>query len=106
MTMTTINRRTLTKAAAALLAMPAVARAQGKFPERPLTIIVPFAAGGSTDIVARLVGQKMGELLARMWSLKIAPVRRQHRLARGGKRRSRWLHAADGHDFHTRSTPP
>lgn len=37
--------------------------AQAQFPTRPVTIIVPFAAGGSTDIVARLVGQKMGELL-------------------------------------------
>lgn len=37
-------------------------QAQG-FPAKPVTIVVPFAAGGSTDIVARIVGQKMGELL-------------------------------------------
>ena len=43
--------------------MPHVARAQSKFPDRPITIVVPFAAGGSTDIVARLVGQKMSELI-------------------------------------------
>ncbi|WP_244491301.1 tripartite tricarboxylate transporter substrate binding protein [Bosea sp. Root381] len=38
-------------------------QAQAAFPTRPVTMIVPFAAGGSTDIVARLVGQKMSELL-------------------------------------------
>ncbi|MGL4495442.1 MAG: Bug family tripartite tricarboxylate transporter substrate binding protein [Beijerinckiaceae bacterium] len=58
-----IDRRTITAGAAALLGMPAIARGQARFPDRPVTIIVPFAAGGSTDIVARLVGQKMGELL-------------------------------------------
>src|SRR5262245_58597848 len=36
------------------------AGAQG-FPSRPLKIIVPFPAGGTTDIVARLVAQRMSE---------------------------------------------
>jgi tripartite-type tricarboxylate transporter receptor subunit TctC len=31
------------------------------FPERPIRILVPFAAGGSTDILARMLGQKMTE---------------------------------------------
>jgi tripartite-type tricarboxylate transporter receptor subunit TctC len=38
------------------LALPAVARAQGGFPQRPLTFIVPFSAGSGTDILARLIG--------------------------------------------------
>ena len=29
----------------------------------PLRIIVPFAAGGSTDVIARSIGQKVGEIL-------------------------------------------
>ena len=33
------------------------------FPARPLRMIVPFAPGGVADIVARIVGQKMGETL-------------------------------------------
>ncbi len=31
------------------------------FPQRPIKIVVPFAAGGSTDVMARLVGQKMSD---------------------------------------------
>ncbi|HEY9280722.1 MAG TPA: tripartite tricarboxylate transporter substrate binding protein [Eoetvoesiella sp.] len=36
--------------------------AQDKWPSRQVTIVVPFTAGGTTDVVARLVGQKLGEL--------------------------------------------
>lgn len=36
------------------------AAAQG-FPDRAVTLVVPFAAGGSTDVVARIVAQKMSE---------------------------------------------
>src|SRR5438034_477397 len=32
-----------------------------KYPDRPIKIIVPFAPGGSTDILARVIGQKMTE---------------------------------------------
>jgi len=45
-------------AAAALAAGPGDA-----FPQRPVTIVVPYDAGGSTDIVARLVAQEMGKEL-------------------------------------------
>ena len=33
------------------------------YPSRPITLIVPFPPGGSTTIMARIVGEKMGELL-------------------------------------------
>jgi tripartite-type tricarboxylate transporter receptor subunit TctC len=46
--------------AAALVASSAPCAAQD-FPTRPLRMIVPFAPGGVADIVARIVGQKMGE---------------------------------------------
>ena len=32
-----------------------------KYPDKPIKIIVPFAPGGSTDIIARVIGQKMTE---------------------------------------------
>ena len=44
------------------LALPGAALAQD-FPERTVTMVVPFAAGGSTDVVARIVAQAMGEEL-------------------------------------------
>jgi tripartite-type tricarboxylate transporter receptor subunit TctC len=48
-------------AAAVALGLASPAGAQDRFPVRPVTLVVPFAAGGSTDVVARLVAQKMAE---------------------------------------------
>jgi tripartite-type tricarboxylate transporter receptor subunit TctC len=39
------------------------AHAQDRYPTRPITIVVPFAAGGPTDILARLIGQSIGPML-------------------------------------------
>ena len=43
------------------LALPLEGRAA--YPERPITLIVPFAAGGPTDVVARIVGEHMSRTL-------------------------------------------
>jgi tripartite-type tricarboxylate transporter receptor subunit TctC len=43
-----------------LLVGPASAQ---KFPDRPLTMIIPVAAGGPTDVLGRVVAQRMGEVL-------------------------------------------
>lgn len=46
---------------AALLAAPLASAQSSNYPDRPIKIVVPFPAGGPTDILARVVGQRMGE---------------------------------------------
>ena len=63
MAFSTITRRTLMAlGASALIALASnlPAKAQ-EFPDRTITLVVPFAAGGSTDVVARIIAQKMSE---------------------------------------------
>lgn len=43
--------------------LPLVASAQSGFPSRPIRMIVPFAPGGTTEVLARIIAQKMGENL-------------------------------------------
>lgn len=46
--------------ASAAFGIPAVAQS---FPDRPVTLVIPFAAGGSTDVVGRIIAQKMSDEL-------------------------------------------
>jgi len=59
------TRISITLFAAAMLGawIGATAHAQDAYPTRPVKLIVPFPAGGSTDIIGRLVGQKLSERL-------------------------------------------
>jgi tripartite-type tricarboxylate transporter receptor subunit TctC len=57
-----MNRR-LVLAAAAAAPFAQLARAQSRYPERPIKIIVPFPAGGQTDAAARIYAQKIEGLI-------------------------------------------
>ena len=63
--LTRIGWRRLAGIAALLMGLVAgpTAPSQAAYPERPIQLVVPFPAGGSTDVVARIVAAKMGELL-------------------------------------------
>ncbi len=58
-----------------LLGCLAVAQshAQAKYPDRPIKILVGFAAGGGTDVAARIVGQKLGEALGQTFVIENRP---------------------------------
>jgi len=58
-----IRRSVLGLAATTAFAFAALgpADAQASYPERPITMVVPFPAGGSTDLVARVVAEKMSQ---------------------------------------------
>lgn len=55
----TLTRLAVALAAAALL--PQMAAAQNAYPNKPIRVVVPFAAGSTTDIIARAISDKMGQ---------------------------------------------
>ena len=59
----TTNRRHVLASIAAGLALPGSALGQSAWPSKPIRYIVPFAPGGTTDILARVVGEKLGSVL-------------------------------------------
>ena len=53
--------------AATSIAAPAVLRAQGAWPNKPVKVLVPFAAGGGTDVVARPWCDKLGQIFGQQF---------------------------------------
>src|SRR4029077_8564911 len=58
-----MHRRAFVQSAALLagLAAPPVLRARQKSPNKPIKFVVPFAAGGGGDVVARMLAQRLHE---------------------------------------------
>jgi tripartite-type tricarboxylate transporter receptor subunit TctC len=57
------RRLAMTAGLVSIAACAVPAMAQDNYPSKPITMIVPFAAGGSSDVIARLVGDEMGRVL-------------------------------------------
>jgi tripartite-type tricarboxylate transporter receptor subunit TctC len=65
-------RRKFLRWAAGAAALPAISQIAGAqtYPTRPVTIIVPFAAGGATDVGARVVGEHMTRTLGQQFLIE------------------------------------
>jgi tripartite-type tricarboxylate transporter receptor subunit TctC len=70
-----LPRRLFLQLAAAAAVLPALsrgARAQA-YPQRPVRLIVPFASGGASDILARLIGQWLSERMGQPFVIEMRP---------------------------------
>ncbi len=64
------RRAFLLSTAGAIIAAPSILRAKAKWPERPVKLVVPFAPGGSTDLVARPWAEKLTEAFGQQFIIE------------------------------------
>ncbi len=91
--------RNLLLCAAWLAAAPATVLAQSGFPNKVVKVIVPFPAGGSADVLARIVGDK----LSTKWG---QPVVVENRAGAGGNIGAEAVYRADPDGYTLLSSPP
>jgi tripartite-type tricarboxylate transporter receptor subunit TctC len=70
-----LPRRNFLHLAAGAAALPVVSRIAWAqtYPTRPITMVVPFAAGGTTDVVARVVSEHMSHTLGQQFIVENVP---------------------------------
>jgi tripartite-type tricarboxylate transporter receptor subunit TctC len=94
-------------ALAALLALAGATVSAQPYPSKPVRVVIEFAAGGGTDIVGRLVFQKVGEQTSQQFPIEnrtgasgmiaAAFVANSSRLRKRGPARSRMARPASAH---------
>jgi tripartite-type tricarboxylate transporter receptor subunit TctC len=62
-----VKRRHLLVAGLGALATPAIVRAESKYPDRPIRLVIPFAPAGPTDIIGRKAAEKLTALTGQTW---------------------------------------
>jgi tripartite-type tricarboxylate transporter receptor subunit TctC len=67
------RRRTAAVVAAALVAATHVTAARAEYPERAVRVVVPVAAGGGVDVMARLIAQQLGERFGQQFVVENRP---------------------------------
>ncbi len=65
---------TCTLTSLAMIAVPVTALAAAAYPDRPVRMIVPFTPGGGTDLVARMIAQRLGESMGQTFVVDNRPA--------------------------------
>ena len=68
-----MNRRAILTAALAVAAMPGLLHAQGTYPAKTVKIVVPVTTGGPSDLVARILGDKLAAALGKPMVIENRP---------------------------------